>query len=96
MTSKLQISIPRALARRHGIGPGSELVFEDLGDALRLVPVVEQAVADPRDLEDRLRLFDEATARQEARDQARLAGLGGSTADRGWTRQELYDRALPR
>jgi len=45
------------------------------------------------DLEARLRSFDEATARQEPRDRA---GRRARRSGRGWTREELYDRARPR
>ena len=41
----------------------------------------------------RLRSFDEATARQEPRDRA---GRRARRAGRGWTREELYERARPR
>jgi len=96
VTSKLQITIPRALARRHAIGPGSELTFEDAGEALRLVPARENRGDQGADPEERLRLFDEATRRQRARDESVLRRLSDTGPDRGWTREDLYDRVLPR
>jgi bifunctional DNA-binding transcriptional regulator/antitoxin component of YhaV-PrlF toxin-antitoxin module len=96
VTSKLQITIPRAVARRHAIEPGSELRFEDAGEAIRLVPMVESSEKPGRDTGDRLRLFDEATVRQDSRNRRVLARVGGAAADRGWKREDLYDRALPR
>jgi bifunctional DNA-binding transcriptional regulator/antitoxin component of YhaV-PrlF toxin-antitoxin module len=96
VTSKLQITIPRAIARRHAIEPGCELVFEEAGEAIRLVPAGEKADAPERDALDRLGLFDEATRRQDARNRRVLSRIGGAAVDRGWKREDLYDRALPR
>jgi hypothetical protein len=42
-------------------------------------------------LHERLRRFDEATARQRGR-QARADQIEPASGDRGWTREELYDR----
>jgi bifunctional DNA-binding transcriptional regulator/antitoxin component of YhaV-PrlF toxin-antitoxin module len=96
VTSKLQITIPRAIARRHAIEPGSELTFEDAGEALRLVPAGENRGGQGADSEERLRLFDEATRRQEARDRRVLRRLSRAGTGRGWTREDLYERDLPR
>jgi bifunctional DNA-binding transcriptional regulator/antitoxin component of YhaV-PrlF toxin-antitoxin module len=96
VTSKLQITIPRAIARRHAIEPGSDLVFEDAGEAIRLVPGGERPRDDAMDREERLRLFDEATRRQEARNRRVLERVSGARRGRGWTREELYERGLPR
>ena len=47
-----------------------------------------------RDLAMRLRLFDQATDRQRRRQQdVRLAPADG---DRGWSREDLYDRGRTR
>jgi hypothetical protein len=45
-----------------------------------------------RDLVARRRLFDEATERQRARERKELA----RAIDRGWTREELYERTPAR
>ncbi len=45
------------------------------------------------DTEFRLRLFDEATARQRRRD---AAGMRSRPKDRGWKREDLYRRGRPR
>jgi hypothetical protein len=42
---------------------------------------------------ERLRLFDQATARQRARETKRPAEP--PARDRGWTREELYRRGRP-
>jgi hypothetical protein len=47
-------------------------------------------------IEEKLALFDEATERQRQRDAAK-PWVGEPPADRGWTREELYeDRGRPR
>jgi len=40
-------------------------------------------------IERRLERFDDATRRQSARDERRSAA---TTSDRGWKREDLYDR----
>ena len=47
-----------------------------------------------RSIKERLELFDQATERQREREARRPAEP--VPADRGWTREELYDRARPR
>lgn len=94
VTRKLQITVPKRLAEQVGIGPGSEVEFSVAGDAIRMAPVGKQAQAELSTAE-RLRLFREASARQAERDAAFAAsglGAGGPPADRGWTRDDLYDR----
>jgi AbrB family looped-hinge helix DNA binding protein len=94
VTSKLQVTIPKAVAEAHGIKPGSEIQFESAGDSIRVTTVREEGVkyeTSPFDLAFRLRLFDEATERQKAREAAQLERVGSNT-DRGWTREELYQR----
>ena len=87
VTSKLQVTIPRALARRHGLRPGDEIEWVSTGDAIRIEPVSRQ----PLSVEARLKLFDEATKRLRRR-----RWKGETPKDRGWTREELYERARPR
>jgi AbrB family looped-hinge helix DNA binding protein len=91
VTSKLQVTIPKAVADAYGIVAGSEVFFEPAGASIRL-----RLETDPLnlDLEERLALFDAETARQAQRDAVHCAVPPPS--DRGWTREELYDRALPR
>jgi hypothetical protein len=45
----------------------------------------------PPAVEDRLRRFDQATQRQREREQ-RQSQSEASIADRGWSRDSLYDR----
>ncbi len=91
VTSKLQVTIPKVLAEQHGIRPGDEIRWVSAGDTIR----VETAAVSPRlSREERLRLFDEATRRQRRR-QARRK-YAKEPRDRGWKREDLYDRARPR
>jgi AbrB family looped-hinge helix DNA binding protein len=90
VTSKLQVTVPKALADRYGIAPGDEIDWEPAGDAIRVVPSRKRP---RRDRAWRARLFDQATDRQRQRDAA-LAPV--TAAERGWTREDLYDRARSR
>ena len=88
VTSKLQVTVPKALAREYGIRPGDDIRFEASGEVIRVVPP-SAARDEPLSTAKRLALFDAATARQRARDRARVPKAG---ATRGWTREELYRR----
>ena len=92
VTSKLQVTLPKALAEQFGIRPGSDITWMPAGDAIRVVPPGRQRPRLSRDA--RLELFDEATRRQRERDAAR--GQPERPGDRGWTRDELYDRGRAR
>jgi AbrB family looped-hinge helix DNA binding protein len=91
VTSKLQVTIPRALAKTYGIEPGDAIEWSASGDGIRLSPVAKTRELD---VKARLRLFDRATLRQKERERATKAPRGA--ADRGWTREELYDRGRSR
>jgi AbrB family looped-hinge helix DNA binding protein len=93
VTSKLQVTIPKALAERYGIRPGDDVDWVPAGDAIRVVP--GRAPGAGVDRSERLALFDAATERQVHR-QAGKRGRRRPRAGRGWTREELYDRARAR
>jgi AbrB family looped-hinge helix DNA binding protein len=86
VTSKLQVTVPKALADRYGIEPGDDIEWEAAGDVIRVVPSPRAGV---RDLAARRRLFDQATERHRAREQGEHPE---PASDRGWTREELYER----
>ena len=91
VTSKLQVTIPKAIAERYGIQPGGEIDWLPAGEAIRVVPR-----ADPNrspDRRRRLELFDGATERQRLRENS--IKERASTTDRGWRREDLYDRGVP-
>ena len=89
MTSKLQVTVPKALAERSGIRPGDHIRFEEAGEIMRVVPASADAPREGLDVEARLRLFDAATERQRNREGRRWASRAST---RGWTREELYER----
>jgi bifunctional DNA-binding transcriptional regulator/antitoxin component of YhaV-PrlF toxin-antitoxin module len=93
VTSKLQVTLPKALADRYRIRPGDEIQWEPAGDVIRvLVPGAAPAAADR---EQRLRNF-EAALRRQAEREARAPRPRIVDGDRGWTREDLYDRGRPR
>ena len=88
VTSKLQVTVPKALAEQYGIRPGDEIEWAPAGDSIRVIPVGRSRPFESR--EDRLELFDRATARQRDRQEGAAAQVGSES--RGWTREDLYDR----
>jgi bifunctional DNA-binding transcriptional regulator/antitoxin component of YhaV-PrlF toxin-antitoxin module len=65
VTSKLQITLPKALATQYDIKPGDEIQFEGVAGAIRMIPAGRGV---PRlSLEERRRLFDESEQRLKAR-----------------------------
>jgi AbrB family looped-hinge helix DNA binding protein len=89
VTSKLQVTLPKAIADRFDIRPGDEIEWEPAGDVIRVLPAGTAPAA--LDREQRLRVFDAATRRQAER-QAGARRLPTAGGDRGWTRAELYNR----
>ena len=89
VTSKLQVTIPKAVADRYEIGPGAEIVFEPAGDVIRVVPK-GRPVRDPR---ARVELFERLLTRQRQREAGHIFA---EVHDRGWSREDLYDRGRPR
>ena len=91
VTSKLQVTLPAALARKYRIKPGDEILWVAAGDTIRVVPQAWRARSDTK--ASRLRQFDRATDRQKARDAQRTCV---EAEDRGWLREDLYHRGSPR
>jgi bifunctional DNA-binding transcriptional regulator/antitoxin component of YhaV-PrlF toxin-antitoxin module len=89
VTSKLQVTIPKAIADRYGIAPGQDIDWLAAGDAIRIVPHSRRGAAP--DATTRLALFDAATDRQRARQAS--SSQRPTQDDRGWRRDELYPRA---
>jgi len=89
VTSKLQVTLRKRIA---GIAPGDEITFEGAGDVTRVVPAGRQSAS--ISLEERLRLFDEAPERQRHRASIRPMD-GHAPKERGWRREDLYDRGKP-
>jgi AbrB family looped-hinge helix DNA binding protein len=91
VTSKYQVTVPKAVARQYGIQPGDEIDWVAAGDSIRVLPAAKRRPADSP--ESKLRLFDQATERHRRRHRAPNAGR---TRDRGWTREDLYSRGRAR
>jgi len=94
VTSKLQVTVPKAVADRLGIRPGDEIEWHVEGDSAR---VVRAWTTSRHSLAERLTVFDDATRRQDHRNRAwAQARRTRPSVDRGWTREELYTRGRRR
>ena len=88
VTSKLQVTVPKVIAQQFSIHPGDEIDWVAAGDGIRVVKrAPPQRKVAGSDATLRLRLFDKATQRLERSPKSIEA-----KDDRGWTREELYDR----
>jgi len=90
VTSKLQVTLPKRIADTHGIRPGDDIEFQSIGDVIRIVPTKDSSRGE-LSIEERLRLFDEATDRLRHRASPDSPGPE-RVKSRGWTREELYRR----
>ena len=97
VTSKLQVTLPKAIADHFAIRPGDEVEWTVAGQVIRVVPRSTRPPASgEQDGARRLALFDAATARQKARQRAGARTAARSPKARGWTRDDLYDRGRAR
>jgi AbrB family looped-hinge helix DNA binding protein len=87
VTSKYQVTVPKKIADLYSIRPGDDIDWVAAGDVIRVIPPAQQAVAENR--ESQLRLFDQATERHRKRRSERPAT---PPRERGWTREDLYQR----
>lgn len=92
VTSKLQVTVPKAIADQYRIKPGDEITWVAAGDWIRVLPANAMRATMAPDVDARLKLFDEATRRQRARNRS----VKPSTGTRGWKREDLYDRGRSR
>ncbi len=90
ITSKFQVTLPKRLAEEYGLEPGDHIEFVAAGDIIHVLPPTHVATTE-LSVEERLRAFDAATARQRQREQA-MALPEASPEARDWTRDSLYDR----
>jgi len=88
----VQVTLPKRIAEAHGIAPGDHIEFESLGDDIRIVAGGHRR-GSVLSLDERLRLFDEASRRIETRSGQLPAA--GQPAGRGWKREDLYTRGMP-
>lgn len=96
VTSKLQVTLPKALAEAYGIRPGDEITWVPTGSTVTVVPpraAHRQRLSRPQ-REERF-LQQQARIRREADEPAVVErwrkSLGDGEADRGWSRDDLYD-----
>lgn len=94
VTSKLQVTIPKAIADQFGIAPGDEIEFQAAGEFIRIVPPRKRR-ATRLSLEERLRLFDASTERQRQREKG-MKLPSKPPVERDWKREDLYTRGEPR
>jgi bifunctional DNA-binding transcriptional regulator/antitoxin component of YhaV-PrlF toxin-antitoxin module len=97
VTSKLQLTVPKAIADEYGIRPGDELQWVPAGEVIRVIPSRRgRKRSQAPTVEERLELFDKATQRQRRRQESsRKSGAApAKSEDRGWKREELYRRGL--
>ena len=87
ITSKYQVTVPKAIAEKYDIGPGDEIEWIAAGEVIRVIPPGQKT--SPEDRETQLRLFDQATQRQRKRASKKQTI---QPRDRGWTREDLYKR----
>ena len=97
VTSKLQLTLPKAIADQYKIRPGDDLDWLPAGEAIRVVKREAAGATEPATVSERLQLFDQATARQRAREAKSNRTVPSRSGNgRGWTREELYERGLSR
>ena len=91
VTSKLQVTVPRKIAEQYHIQPGDEIDWVAAGEVIRVIPPGKGAESGSR--ESQLRWFDQATERQRKRS---AAPAEPRPRDRGWKREDLYQRGRSR
>jgi bifunctional DNA-binding transcriptional regulator/antitoxin component of YhaV-PrlF toxin-antitoxin module len=101
VTSKLQLTVPKAIADQYGIRPGDELQWIPAGESIRVELARKAKARQELTVEERLELFDEGTKRLDelqAEELKKNQGRKVTRENRGWTREDLYndDRGLPR
>ena len=104
VTSKLQLTVPKAIADQYGIKPGDELEWVPAGESIRVELVRRKAKTGQQlTADERLALFDDNTKwldelQAEELKEAKAKGTRTTRENRGWTRADLYndDRGLPR
>jgi AbrB family looped-hinge helix DNA binding protein len=98
VTSKLQVTVPKAIAEQFAIRPGDEIDWIPAGDGIRVVKRRSEKSnkrAADGGVAVLLAMFDAATRRQRERNR-RNGPATPSDGERGWTREDLYDRGRTR
>ena len=87
VTSKFQVTLPKAIADQYKIQPGDDIDWVAAGDVIRVVPPGKPLSTVSTD--SRLHLFDQATERVRRRAKTHR---NRRPAQRGWKREDLYIR----
>ena len=87
VTSKYQVTVPKKIADEYHIEPGDNIDWVAAGEVIRVIPPGRQTA--PQDRNSRLHWFDQATERHRKRAPARATR---QSRDRGWRREDLYER----
>ena len=91
ITSKRQVTVPKHIADRFGLGPGDQIEWVAEDDSIRVYP--GSPASEVASVEQRLRWFDQATERQRRRQATSESEASG---ERGWAREDAYSRGVPR
>jgi AbrB family looped-hinge helix DNA binding protein len=92
VTSKYQVTLPKVIADEFKIRPGDDIEWIAAGEVIRVIPPRKRDIVESR--ESRLKLFDQATERLRRKGTA--PGQGKRARDRGWKREDLYNRGRSR
>ena len=87
ITNKFQVTVPKTIAERYKLKPGDDIDWVAAGEAIRVIPKGKKETEETP--ETRLRLFDQATERHRRRPSA---SAEKAPRDRGWSREDLYQR----
>jgi AbrB family looped-hinge helix DNA binding protein len=87
VTSKYQVTVPKAIAELYRIRPGDEIDWQPGGDVIRVIPGGTRVESQSR--ESQLRLFEQATQRLRQRPARHKTKRPDG---RGWNREDLYGR----
>jgi AbrB family looped-hinge helix DNA binding protein len=104
VTSKLQLTVPKAIADRYGIRPGDDLDWVPAGEVIRVVPTKSRVASQHhRSVEERLMLFHKMLERQRHRERnpeeiekSLDRPWKPHEIERGWRREDLYTRGRTR
>lgn len=93
VTSKLQLTVPKAVADQYGIRPGDEVELAPSGSFIRMTPPSRRR--EDLTVGERVKLFrrllDQFQKPRKAEPDARRAKARAEAA-RGWKREDLYTR----
>jgi AbrB family looped-hinge helix DNA binding protein len=91
VTNKLQVTLPKRIAEAHGIAPGDDIEFVSSGPVIQIHTSANRAAQIQLSKEERLRLIDQASQRQRAREADSDWPLK-QTGERDWQREDLYGK----